>query len=168
MKDHYNVLFACTENSARSIMAEALANQLGKGRVRAFSAGSRAGRAPHPLALSVLSGAGIPVDGLRSKGWEEFTRAGSVEMDLVITVCDRAAAEPCPLWPGLPVTAHWSVPDPASVPGSEEQRQKAFSNTMQLLRHRISLLLALQPEGLDKLALQTRIGDIGKSRDATA
>ncbi len=151
-----NVLFLCTHNSARSILAEALLNQMGGGRLHAFSAGSspREQQQPNPLALRVLRDAGIPTAGLRSKSWDEFAAPGAPHMDLVITVCDSAAGEVCPLWPGAPATAHWGYPDPSEVQGSEEQRLEAFRNTLHALRHRLDLLMALPSGRLDRLALQ--------------
>lgn len=155
MKDRYNVLFICTGNSARSIMAEAIANRLGGGRLRAFSAGSHPEGNVHPGALHVLETAGLATSGLRSKSWQEFTPADAPVMDLVITVCDRAAGEPCPNWPGHPVTAHWSVPDPAAVHSRPEQVQRAFSLALQMLQQRISLLLSLRPEAWDRLSIES-------------
>lgn len=157
----YNLLFLCTGNSARSILAEALANQLAKGRFHAYSAGSHPRGHVHRMALQVLEEAGIATDGLRSKPWDEFAAPGAPAMDLIITVCDKAAGEACPLWPGHPVTAHWGIEDPASVAGSQEQVHKAFGKALQLLQHRLSLLMALKPEALDRLALETRVREIG-------
>lgn len=157
----YNLLFLCTGNSARSILAEALANQFAKGRFHAYSAGSHPRGHVHPMALQVLEEAGIATDGLRSKPWDEFATPEAPPMDLIITVCDKAAGEACPLWPGHPVTAHWGIEDPASVAGSQEQVHKAFGKALQLLQHRLSLLMALKPEALDRLALETRIREIG-------
>jgi arsenate reductase len=163
MADRYNLLFLCTGNSARSIMGEALANQLGKDRFRAFSAGSQPRGEIHPVALQVLQEAGLPTDALRSKPWDEFAVAGAPEMDLIITVCDKAAGETCPVWPGHPITAHWGVEDPVAATGSPEHIHKAFTNALHLLQHRISLLLALRIEALDRLVLQTRVREIGQS-----
>ena len=157
----YNLLFLCMGNSARSILAEALANQLAKGRFHAYSAGSHPRGRVHPMALQVLDEAGISTDGLRSKPWDEFATPEAPQMDLIITVCDKAAGEACPLWPGHPVTAHWGIEDPASVAGSQEQVHKAFGKALQLLQHRLSLLMALKPEALDRLALETRVREIG-------
>ena len=162
MKDRYNILFLCTANSARSILAEALANHVGHGRLQAFSAGSQPSGQVQPMALEVLQRVGVPTDGLRSKSWDEFGVAGAPQMDIVITVCGNAAGETCPVWPGHPVTAHWGVDDPAAVAGSEEQRRDAFVEALKVLRHRIDLLLSLRPEALDRLALQGRLAEIGQ------
>lgn len=159
----YNLLFLCTGNSARSIMGEALANQLGKGRFRACSAGSQPRGEIHPMTLQVLQQAGLPTDSLRSKPWDEFAVPGAPRMDLIITVCDKAAGESCPIWPGHPITAHWGVEDPATVTGTPEQVQRAFTNALLLLQHRIGLLLALKIEALDRLVLETRVREIGQS-----
>lgn len=163
MADRYNLLFLCTGNSARSIMGEALANQLGKDRFRAFSAGSQPRGDVHPMTLQVLQEIGYPTDTLRSKPWDEFAVLGAPEMDLIVTVCDKAAGETCPVWPGHPVTAHWGIEDPAAVTGSPEQIHKAFTNALHLLQHRISLLLALRIEALDRLVFETRVREIGQS-----
>ena len=162
MKDRYNILFLCTANSARSILAEALANHVGHGRLQAFSAGSQPSGQVQPMALEVLQRVGVPTDGLRSKSWDEFGADGAPQMDIVITVCGNAAGETCPVWPGHPVTAHWGVDDPAAVAGSEDQRRDAFVEAMKVLRHRIDLLLSLRPEALDRLALQGRLAEIGQ------
>ena len=162
MKDRYNILFLCTANSARSILAEALANHVGHGRLQAFSAGSQPSGQVQPMALEVLQRVGVPTDGLRSKSWDEFGADGAPQMDIVITVCGNAAGETCPVWPGHPVTAHWGVDDPAAVAGSEEQRRDAFVEALKVLRHRIDLLLSLRPEALDRLALQGRLAEIGQ------
>lgn len=132
----YNVLFLCTGNSARSIMAEASLNALGKGRFRAFSAGSHPTEQVHPLALEVLKEAQLPVEGLRSKSWEEFARPAAPPLDFVFTVCDKAAGEVCPIWPGQPMTAHWGIEDPAAFDGSEEERRRYFSRIFIYLRNR--------------------------------
>ena len=159
----YNLLFLCTGNSARSIMAEAMANHLGKGRFHAYSAGSHPRGRVHPIALQILQDAGLPTATLRSKPWDEFAAADAPAMDLIITVCDKAAGEACPVWPGHPVTAHWGVEDPAAIAGSPEQVRHAFAHALHLLQHRITLLLALKPEALDRLALETRVREIGRS-----
>ncbi|KAF1721461.1 arsenate reductase ArsC [Pseudoxanthomonas wuyuanensis] len=162
MKGHYNVLFLCTGNSARSIMAEVLANQLGHGRFTAYSAGSSPRGQVNPMALQVLQDAGFSTEGLRSKPWDEFAQPGAPEMDLVITVCDRAAGESCPVWPGHPVTAHWGVPDPAAATGSAEEIHKAFTQTLMVLQQRIHLLAALKIEALDRLVLESKVREIGR------
>lgn len=150
------VLFLCTHNSARSILAEALLNHLGAGRFQAFSAGSspRAHQQPNPLALRVLESAGIATTGLRSKSWDEFAGPDAPAVDLVITVCDNAAGEQCPFWPGAPATAHWSHPDPSEAEGSEEEKLEAFRRTMDAIRTRVQLLLAVPPERLAREGLQ--------------
>ena len=158
-----NVLFLCTGNSARSILAEALLNHDATGRFHAFSAGSHPKGEPHPMALAVLAEHGLAVDGLRSKPWEEYSAAGAPEMDLIITVCDSAAGETCPIWPGHPTTAHWGIEDPAAVEGPG-QRQ-AFVNALSYIRNRISLLLALREDQLDELQWGERVREIGKVED---
>jgi arsenate reductase len=160
MKDHYNVLFLCTANSARSIMAEAIANQLGKGRLRAFSAGSTPLGHVHPMALELMREVGFPTDGLRSKSWDLYAAPDAPQMDIIMTLCDRAANEQCPVWPGQPITAHWSVPDPAGESDPPAEPRAAFRLALQVLQQRISLLLALRLEALDRLALQTQLGRI--------
>ena len=151
-----NVLFLCTHNSARSILAEALLNHIGAPRFRAFSAGShpREGQQPHPLALQVLNDTGIATDGLHSKSWDEFAAADAPVMDLIITVCDNAAGETCPLWPGRPATAHWGYPDPSAVQGDAATRQAAFADTLKAIRHRLDLLVALPDDKLQAVRLQ--------------
>lgn len=151
-----NVLFLCTHNSARSILAEATLNHIAGGRFKAYSAGSspRENQQPNPLGLQALREAGIPTKGLRSKSWDEFAAPGAPQMDLVITVCDDAAGEQCPYWPGHPATAHWGYADPSAVPGTDEDRLRAFRNTLLAMRHRIGLLVDLPTEGLERLALQ--------------
>lgn len=158
MKDRYNVLFVCTRNSARSLMAETLANRLGGERIRAFSAGNHPDGRVHPGAVRALTAAGLATSELRSKSWDEFTVSDAPVMDLIITVCDRAAGETCPNWPGHPVTAHWSIPDPAAVEGTPELSQKAFSMALQMLQHRIALLLSLRPEAWDRLSIESHPG----------
>lgn len=157
----FNVLFVCTGNSARSIIAEGLLNALGEGRFSAHSAGSRPKGAVHPLALQVLANAGVPNNGLRSKSWDEFAAPGAPPMDFVFTVCDQAGAEVCPFWPGRPTTAHWGLPDPAVVQGPDDVRIKAFLDTLVTLKRRIELLLALPMASLERQALQRRVQDIG-------
>ena len=158
----FNVLFLCTGNSARSILAEALMNHLGKGRFRAFSAGSHPTGKVNPFAVKLLENQGLPVDDLRSKSWDEFGAPDSPPLDFVFTVCDNAAGEVCPLWPGTPVSAHWGVPDPAAVEGSEEQQIKAFKDAALTLRRRIELFLSLPLARLDAMSLQRELRDIGK------
>ena len=160
-----NLLFLCTGNSARSILAEAITNSLtiSKGRVRAFSAGSHPKGAVHAFALDLLRQLRLPAAGLRSKSWDEFARPDAPRMDFVISVCDQAAGEQCPFWPGQPMTAHWGMPDPAAVEGSEEQKRRAFSDTANMLRRRIELFASLPFEKLDRLALQGKVRDIGKT-----
>ena len=157
----YHALFICTGNSARSILAEGLMNHLGTGRFVAHSAGSHPNGTVNPFALQTLKALHIPNDGFRSKNWDEFARPGAPPIDFVFTVCDNAAGEVCPLWPGQPMTAHWGVPDPAAVEGSEAQKAKAFMDTALVLKRRIELMLALPLASLDRLALQREIKDIG-------
>ena len=159
----YNVLFLCTGNSARSILAEALLNHWGKGRFRAYSAGSFPKGAVHPMALEQLSAAGLPTAGFRSKSWNEFAQPGAPVMDFVFTVCDQAAAEVCPVWPGQPMTAHWGVPDPASVEGSEATRRQAFRSAFRELEARIKLFMSLRVGALDRLSLKRRVDEIGQN-----
>ena len=158
----YNVLFLCTGNSARSILAEAILNRDGKGRFRAFSAGSFPKGAVHPLALDLLRQRGLPTEGLRSKSWDEFAGAGAPPLDLIFTVCDNAAGEVCPIWPGKPTTAHWGIPDPAAVEGSEAQRAQAFRTALGELQARIQPLLMLPIEYLDRVALEEKLEAIGR------
>ena len=158
----YQVLFVCTGNSARSILAEGLMTALGKGRFVGHSAGSHPKEQPHPLALKTLAAHGIPTDGFRSKSWDEFAQPGAPALDFVFTVCDQAAGEACPYWPGQPMTAHWGLPDPAAVQGSEDQQRKAFLDTFVALKRRIELMLALPLASLDKLALQHELKGIGQ------
>jgi arsenate reductase len=155
MSEPCNVLFLCTGNSARSLLAEALLNKLGKGRFRALSAGSQPKGEPHPMALEVLRSRGFNTERLRSKSWTEFAGADAPRLDLIITVCDNAAGETCPVWPGRPISAHWGIEDPAAVEG--EGQREAFEMAMRYLRNRISLLVALPPAGIDALNLR-RIG----------
>ena len=160
-----NVLFLCTHNSARSILAEAIQNHIGKGRFRAWSAGSspRENQQPNPLGLQVLKSAGISIDGLRSKSWDEFAGADAPQMDLVITVCDNAAGEVCPYWPGQPATAHWGYPDPSDVEGTEAQRLEAFRQTLHVMKRRLDILLSLPREKLAKTLLQSTARDLAKA-----
>ena len=158
----FNVLFLCTGNSARSIMAEALLNHFAKDRFRAFSAGSHPRGAVHPLALDTLRRSHLPTDGLRSKSWDEFAREGAPPLDFVFTVCDRAAQEVCPLWPGQPMTAHWGIEDPALAEGTVEQQQRAFTAAFRALDARLRLFTSLPLESLDRLALQHELDSIGR------
>ncbi|MBN9373533.1 MULTISPECIES: arsenate reductase ArsC [unclassified Hydrogenophaga] len=159
----YNVLFICTGNSARSLMAEAVLNQLGQGRFRAFSAGSQPAGRPHPMALELLQRNRYDTSALRSKSWDEFAQPGAPEMDFVLTVCDKAAGEVCPLWPGQPISAHWGVEDPAAATGPEDKRRQAFNDALLVLSRRIAIFLALPLDKLDRLALQRELGRIGLS-----
>ncbi|MBU6497210.1 MAG: arsenate reductase ArsC [Rhodospirillales bacterium] len=162
MSEHLNILFLCTGNSARSIMAERLVEHWGQGRLHGFSAGSHPKGAVHPLALAVLAQAGLPTEGLRSKGWEEFAAPGAPAMDFIVTVCDDAAGEVCPVWPGHPMTAHWGVPDPAAHEGSEAERMQAFRDAFMMLESRIKLFAALPFAALDRMALHRHVADIGR------
>jgi len=164
MRRTYNVLFLCTGNSARSILAEAILNREGEGRFRAFSAGSYPKGEVHPTALNLLAGIGYPTERLRSKSWDEFAGEGAPELDFIFTVCDNAAGEVCPIWPGKPVTAHWGIEDPAAVDG--EGQRAAFANAYHGLKRRIGLLLALPLASVDRMTLANRLRDIGKARDA--
>lgn len=158
-----NVLFVCTGNSARSIIAEALMNHFGARRFRAYSAGSQPKGEVHPLALEALKQVRLPTDGFRSKSWEEFARPDAPQLDFVFTVCDNAAGEVCPVWPGQPMTAHWGLPDPAAVEGSDEIRRKAFHDVVVSMKRRIELMLALPMASLDRMAIQRGVRDIGKA-----
>lgn len=159
----YNVLFLCTGNSARSILAEALLNHLGKGEFRAYSAGSHPTGRVNPLALELLEKCGIATAGLRSKSWDEFAKPDAPSLDFVFTVCDDAAGEVCPVWPGHPATAHWGVPDPAAVDGTREQKMNAMERAFRILDRRIGLFISLPITGLDHLSLRERLHAIGKS-----
>jgi arsenate reductase len=161
-QQNYNVLFLCTGNSARSIMAEAVMNQKGAPNFRAYSAGSHPAGSVRPEALRQLESAHVPVTGLRSKSWDEFAQSGAPQMNFVFTVCDNAANEVCPVWPGQPMTAHWGIPDPAAVKGTDEQVQKAFREAFFLLDRRISLLLSLPLSTLERLALKKELDRIGQ------
>jgi arsenate reductase (thioredoxin) len=162
MTGHYNVLFLCTGNSARSIMAEAILNRKGRPNFRAYSAGSHPTGRVRPEALRQIERAQLPTEGLRSKDWEEFAKPGAPQMNFVFTVCDNAAKEVCPVWPGQPMTAHWGVPDPAAVEGSPEEIERAFRDAFMTLDRRISLLLSLPLASLDKLAIKREIDRIGQ------
>lgn len=157
----YNMLFICTGNSARSILAEGLLNEMSNGRFRAYSAGSYPKGAVHPLALKELQGRHIPTDGFRSKSWDEFAKAGAPEMDFVITVCDQAAGEVCPVWPGKPMSAHWGLPDPAAVEGSDEAKAQAFRMAAITMKRRLDLMLSLPLQRLDSMALHKEVKNIG-------
>ena len=161
----YNVLFLCTGNSARSIMAEALLNYWGRGRFRAFSAGSHPKGEVHPLALDVLTRNRIPIEGARSKSWDEFATADAPPLDFVFTVCDRAAQEMCPMWPGQPMTAHWGIQDPAAVEGTDEQKARAFNTSFRELDARLKIFTSLRLDALDRLALQRQLDEIGRVGD---
>jgi len=160
----YNVLFLCTHNSARSILAEVHLNHIGKGRFTAYSAGSHPSGRVNPMTVEVLRRAGYALDALRSKGWDEFAVPSAPKMDFVITVCDNAAGEACPIWPGQPVTAHWGFEDPSQAKGTEEERRRVFHRVFQQITARIQLFLSLPMEKLDALSLQQRLKDIGESK----
>ena len=159
----FNVLFLCTGNSARSILAEAIMNDIGGGRFHAYSAGSFPKGEVHPMALDLLKSSGLPTEGLRSKSWDEFAKPGAPKMDFVFTVCDSAANEPCPVWPGQPMTAHWGMPDPAAVEGDEVKQRLAFADTLRMLGNRIRIFTSLPIHALDDMVLQRRIDEIGQS-----
>ncbi len=163
----YNVLFLCTGNSARSIFGEAILARWGGGRFRAFSAGSHPRGAVHPLALELLAKHGLPTEGLRSKSWSEFEAPGAAALDFVFTVCDEAAAEVCPVWPGQPMTAHWGVEDPAAVEGTDSQKRRAFLHAFHVLEARIRLFLSLPIAKLEKIRLQGRLDEIGRTTPPT-
>jgi arsenate reductase len=169
MTDHvYNVLFLCTGNSARSILAECILNREGKGRFRAFSAGSHPKGQVHPFAIELLKKLNHPTAGLRSKSWDEFAAPDAPHLDFVFTVCDNAANEVCPIWPGQPMTAHWGVPDPAAAEGTEAERHLAFADTYRMLLNRISIFTSLPMRSLDRLSLQKRLDEIGRSLSKSA
>jgi arsenate reductase len=162
MQRPYNILILCTGNSARSIMAEALFNTLGADRFRAYSAGSHPTGKVNPFAIEQVQALGYPTENLRSKSWDEFAQPGAPEMDFIVTVCDNAAGEVCPLWPGQPVTAHWGFPDPAAVEGSDEEKRAAFALALRQIRMRVQLFLSLPLETLDRMAIESRMRAIGK------
>jgi arsenate reductase (thioredoxin) len=164
----FNVLFICTGNSARSILAEAILNREGRGRFRAFSAGSYPKGAVHPYALDLLRRMNHPTDTLRSKSWDEFARADGPQLDFAFTVCDNAAGEVCPIWPGQPMTAHWGLPDPAAVEGNEAEKRAAFADAYRMITNRISIFVNLPLTSLDKLTLQKRLDEIGRKREQAA
>jgi protein-tyrosine-phosphatase len=162
----FNVLFLCTGNSARSIMAEALLNHWGRGRFRAFSAGSHPKGEVHPLALDILTRNRIRIEGARSKSWDEFATPDAPPLDFVFTVCDRAAEEVCPVWPGQPMTAHWGIQDPAAVEGMDEEKARAFNTAFRELDARLKIFTSVRLEALDRLALQRQLDEIGRIGDA--
>jgi arsenate reductase (thioredoxin) len=161
----YNVLFLCTGNSARSIIAEAVLNRLGEGRFKAFSAGSHPKGRVHPYTLDVLRNLNYPTETLRSKSWDEFAGPDAPKLDFVFTVCDDAANESCPVWPGQPMSAHWGVPDPAAVEGTEAEKRFAFADTCRMMTNRISVFTSLPIASLDRLSLQKRLNEIGSRRE---
>ena len=165
-RESFNVLFLCTGNSARSIMAEAILNREGRGKFRAFSAGSQPKGRVHPYALDLLRKLNFDVSGFRSKSWSEFARPDAPKLDFVFTVCDNAAAETCPVWPGQPMTAHWGVPDPAAATGNEAEVRLAFADAFRMLNNRISLFVSLPLRSLDKLTLRKQLESIGRTKDA--
>ena len=162
----YNVLFLCTGNSARSILAESLLNHWGRGKFHGFSAGSFPKGQVHPLAIDLLRRVGLPAEGLRSKSWNEFALPGAPPLDFIFTVCDNAAGEVCPVWPGKPMTAHWGIADPAAVGGTEAGQAFAFREALQRLETRIKLFTSLPIDSLDRIALQSRLREIGKNSTA--
>ena len=161
----FNVLFLCTGNSARSILAEAILNLKGRGGFRAYSAGSHPKGEVNRFAIELLQGQGVDVSGLRSKSWDEFAALGAPHLDFVFTVCDNAAGEVCPVWPGQPMTAHWGIEDPAAVEGSDEEKRRAFSRALRLLQTRIALFTNLPLRSLDKMALKRDLDEIGRLRE---
>jgi len=163
----YNVLFLCTGNSARSILAESILTRDGKGRFRAFSAGSQPKGEVNPFALKVLKALDYPHQGFRSKNWEEFAAPGAPVMDFVFTVCDNAAGEVCPVWPGQPMTAHWGIEDPAAVEGSDLEKEAAFNRAFRYLKNRISIFSVLPIASLDRMALGTKLNEIGRGEGST-
>ena len=164
----YNVLFLCTGNSARSIIAESILNRMGQGRFRAFSAGSHPKGRVHPYTLDLLRNLNFPTEQLRSKSWDEFAVPGAPKLDFVFTVCDDAANESCPVWPGQPMTAHWGVPDPAAADGREAEKRFAFADTCRMMTNRISIFTSLPMNSLDRLSLQKRLDAIGERREVPA
>jgi len=168
MSAPYNILFLCTGNSARSILAECIMNRVGQGKFRAYSAGSMPKGEVHPQAIKLLSGMGYDTAGLRSKSWNEFAAHQELRFDFIVTVCDNAAGESCPIWPGKPIQAHWGIPDPAAVKGEEAEVALAFADAYRLLSNRIGLFAALPVESLDQLAMKRRMDEIGQTRDMPA
>jgi arsenate reductase len=162
MRKPYSILVLCTGNSARSIIGEALFNTMGAGRFLAYSAGSHPTGRVNPFAIEQVRELGYLVENLRSKSWDEFAAPGAPELDFVVTVCDKAAGEMCPLWPGQPVTAHWGFPDPAAVEGTDEEKRAFFAQTLRQMRNRVQLFLSLPLETLDRLAIEKRMRDIGR------
>ena len=167
MPETYNVLFLCTGNSARSVLAESILRKDGAGRFRSFSAGSAPKGSVHPMALRILAEAGYPIDGMRSKSWLEFAEPGAPAMDFVFTVCDNAGGEACPIWPGQPMTAHWGIKDPAAVDGTDLEKQAAFQTAFRYMKNRIGAFINLPLRGIDRLSLGTRLRDIGRFDGAT-
>lgn len=163
-----NVLFLCTGNSARSILAEAILNQVGQGRIRAFSAGSMPKGAVHPQSLRLLESLGLPIEGFRSKSWDEFAAPGAPALDFIVTVCDSAAGETCPVWPGKPISAHWGVPDPAAAQGSDAEIALAFADAYRMLKRRIDLFVSLPFESLSAQSIKHRMDEIGATADQPA
>ena len=161
----YNVLFLCTGNSARSILAEALINHMGKGRFHGYSAGSHPKGQVHPISIALLEERGLPTEGLRSKSWDEFAAAGAPPLDFVFTVCDNAAGEVCPYWPGQPVTGHWGIEDPAAVAGTDDRKRQAFNRAFTALERRIRLFISLPVASLDRMTLQGHVDAIGRARE---
>lgn len=164
----YNILFLCTGNSARSVLGEAIVNHLGKDRFKGFSAGSQPKGQVHPYTLDLLKGLGLPTGGLFSKSWDLYAVAGAPRMDFIFTVCDSAAGEACPVWPGQPMTAHWGIPDPAAVEGSEVAKRAAFREAYAALENRIRLFLSLPLASLDRMTLQARLDAIGRQAPSAA
>ena len=164
----FNTLFLCTGNSARSIMAEAILNKIGKGKFKAYSAGSQPKGEVNPRTIELLRSLGYDTSGFRSKSWNEFARPGAPPLDFVFTVCDNAAGEACPVWPGQPMTAHWGVPDPAEAQGSDAEIALAFEDSYRMLQRRIEIFVALPLRSLDRLSLQAKLKDIGRVNDAIA
>ena len=163
MAEPYNVLFLCTGNSARSVMAEAILNKVGAGKFRAFSAGSKPKGQVHPETIRLLQSLGHDISGVRSKSWHEFAKPGAPSLDFVFTVCDNAAGETCPIWPGQPMTAHWGVPDPAEAKGTEAEIALAFKDAYRMLHQRIGIFSALPIRSLDQLTLQKKLKEIGRT-----
>jgi arsenate reductase len=162
MQKPYNVLILCTGNSARSIIGEALFNTMGAGRFKAYSAGSHPTGRVNPFAVEQVRALGYPVENLRSKSWDEFAAPGAPQLDFVITVCDNAAGETCPLWPGQPITAHWGFPDPAAVKGTDDEKRAAFAQILRQMRNRVQLFVSLPLESLDSMAIEKKMRDIGQ------